>query len=232
MTLRTRIVTLVIAAAAAVTAAPGETPPAAPKPGFPVRPAPDQPAPGRAAERLPPIVISPGTPLLVRLNHSISTADHRAGDSFTATLVQPVSVGGTVVLPRGAQVGGHIVDEVQPGRLRGQGRLTLALDTVHAGGRDLRVNTSAHTSVGRRHKKRNWVLIGGGSATGALIGGLAGGPVGMGIGAGAGAAAGTAGAFITGRKPIRLPAETPLTFTLRSSVSVPVVTANLTRQRS
>ena len=41
-----------------------------------------------------------------------------------------------------------------------------------------------------------------------MIGALAGGPIGAAIGAGAGAGAGVAGAAITGRKQVRLPAET------------------------
>src|SRR3974377_43230 len=94
------------------------------KPGFATRPAPNQSVPGQAHAQLPTVHIASGTPLPVRLNHSGSTADRRAGATFTATLVQPVSADGDVVLPKGTQVSGHVVDSVQPGRLKGQGRLT------------------------------------------------------------------------------------------------------------
>ena len=69
--------------------------------------------------------------------------------------------------------------------------------------------------VSSGHKKRNWWFIGGGSAGGAGIGALAGGGTGALIGAGAGAAAGTTTALFTGKKNVRLPVETPMTFALR-----------------
>jgi len=52
-----------------------------------------------------------------------------------------------------------------------------------------------------------------------LIGGIASGGVGAVIGAAAGAGAGTA---YTGKKDIRVPAETTLTFQLSRSVTIPV----------
>jgi len=74
--------------------------------------------------------------------------------------------------------------------------------------------------VSAAHKKRNAVLIGGGSALGAAIGAIAGGGKGALIGAGAGAGAGTVGAGVTGKKEVGIPAETPLRFTLRAPVSL------------
>jgi hypothetical protein len=52
------------------------------------------------------------------------------------------------------------------------------------------------------------------------VGAVAGGGAGALIGAGVGSAAGATGAFITGRKNVRLPAETPLVFSLRRSVAI------------
>jgi hypothetical protein len=62
--------------------------------------------------------------------------------------------------------------------------------------------------------------MGGGPAAGPGIGALAGGGAGALIGAGVGAVAGTTTAFITGRKNVKLPVETPLVFALRSIVAV------------
>ena len=69
--------------------------------------------------------------------------------------------------------------------------------------------------AGKRHRKRNLVLIAGGAGTGATIGAIAGGGVGSLIGAGAGAAAGTTGALITGRRNLHLAPETRVSFALR-----------------
>jgi hypothetical protein len=63
--------------------------------------------------------------------------------------------------------------------------------------------------------------MGGGPATGAGIGALAGGGTAAAIGAAVGAAAGTTTAFITGKKNVKLPVETPMVFALRSRIVVP-----------
>jgi drug/metabolite transporter (DMT)-like permease len=86
------------------------------------------------------------------------------------------------------------------------------------------IDTALAGRRGPSHKKRNWLFIGGGAAGGALIGGLAGGGSGAAIGAAAGAGAGTAAAAITGKKEIRLPAETMLAFRLTEPVTVDVPT--------
>ena len=55
---------------------------------------------------------------------------------------------------------------------------------------------------------------------GAVLGAIAGGAKGALLGAGAGAAAGTAGAAASGRRHVRLPAETLLVFSLERPVAV------------
>jgi hypothetical protein len=64
------------------------------------------------------------------------------------------------------------------------------------------------------HKKRNLVLIGGGTGTGALIGGIASGGTGALIGSAVGAGGGTALAFGAGKKDVAFGAERRLTFKL------------------
>lgn len=165
--------------------------------------------------------VQSGAALQVRLNRSLSTAQNRAGDRFTATLVEPVQVEGITVFPKGSQVTGMVAESAPSGRFKGRAHLMLALESIYVDGRAVPLSTSVKSRSGQRHRKRNSLWIGGGTGTGALIGGLAGGPVGMAIGAGSGAAAGLAGALVTGRKQVRIPAETLLTFRLRASVDVP-----------
>jgi len=156
-----------------------------------------------------------GTALRVRLGQTVDTERNRAGDRFVATLASPITERGVVIVPRGATVTGHVTTARPSGRLKGRAHLVLTLDTIQHNGRTYAVST---THVGRAsgaHKKRNLALIGGGSGTGAMIGAIAGGGAGALIGAGAGAAAGTVGAVVTGKKHVRLPAETLLTFRLR-----------------
>jgi hypothetical protein len=156
----------------------------------------------------------------VRLDQAIDTRRNRPGDRFDATLHDAVVVDRQTVIPRGTRFTGHVVDSRASGRLKGNAELSIMLDSFDMGGRryDIRTTHVARASSG--HKKRNWWIIGGGSGVGSAIGAVAGGPAGALIGAGAGAGAGTAGAVITGKKQVRLPAETLLSFTLREPVTM------------
>ena len=168
-----------------------------------------------------PVTVPEGTDLRVVLDQSISTAENRSGDSFKATLASPIIVDGKTVVPKDAPVTGHIVDARPSGRLKGVARLDLTLDSIEVGGKSYDIYTSEKSRVGKNHNKRNGVLIGGGAGLGALIGGIASGGTGALIGGAAGAGAGTAGAAYTGKKDIRVPAETTLTFHLARPVTIP-----------
>ncbi len=104
--------------------------------------------------------------------------------------------------------------------MRGRAYLGITLDSFHLRGETYRIATGADVRSSRSHKKRNLAIIGGGSGAGAAIGAVAGGGVGALIGAGAGAVAGTTGAFITGKRNVKLRVETPLVFSLRTTVTV------------
>jgi hypothetical protein len=168
------------------------------------------------------ITIPEGTGLTVVLDQTISTAESRSGDSFRATLISPVIIGGKTVIPKDAPVQGHIVESVPSGRLKGVARLDLTLDSIEVNGKSYEIDTRDEGRVGKNHNKRNGILIGGGAGLGALIGGIATGGTGALIGGAVGAGAGTAGAAYTGKKDIRVPAETTLTFELARPITVPV----------
>lgn len=165
-------------------------------------------------------VIAAGTRIRVRMGESLDTRSSRAGARFTAYLDEPLVSGGRVIVPKGTPFRGHVIEAKRSGRLRGRARLGVTLDSFRLHGTTYPVATGADVQASKSHKKRNAIAIGGGSGTGAAIGALAGGGVGILAGAAAGAAAGTTGAFITGRKDVKLPVETPLVFSLRNSVTV------------
>ncbi|HEV2489774.1 MAG TPA: hypothetical protein VGT03_08195 [Candidatus Acidoferrales bacterium] len=169
-----------------------------------------------------PVTIPAGTDLHVILDTSLSTASAQAGDSFEATITEPVVIGGKTVIPKDARAKGMVVDARSSGRLSKPALLSVALSSVQADGAWVDVNTDPLTLEGKSHKKRDVVAIGGGSALGALIGGIAGGGKGAAIGAAAGAGAGTAGAAATGKKEITLPAESHATFRTSQPVTVKV----------
>jgi hypothetical protein len=165
-------------------------------------------------------VIPAGTPVRVRMEQTIGTGRNRPGDRFEASLISPIVVGGNIIVPKGTLFEGHVSEARPSGRLKGRAVLGVELDSFSLNGVRYRVVTAADSRVSGRHRKRNLILIGGGSGLGATLGAIAGGPAGALIGAGAGAGAGTAGAFFTGRKNVSLPVETALTFRLRRSVEI------------
>ncbi|MFZ0644330.1 MAG: hypothetical protein WA690_24105 [Candidatus Acidiferrales bacterium] len=168
------------------------------------------------------VSVPEGTEVYVVLDQSISTATNRSGDSFQATLASPVLVDDKTVIPQDALVKGHIVDARPSGHLRGVARLELTLDSVKVNGESYEIATGDFGRRGKNHNKRNGILIGGGAGVGAVIGAVAGGGVGALIGSSVGAGAGTAGAAFTGKKDIRVPAETTLSFRLARPVTIPV----------
>jgi hypothetical protein len=155
--------------------------------------------------------IPSGTSVSVRLGQTISSAKARAGDTWAGTLRQDIVVDGRMVARRGDPVRGRVVDAKASGRLSGTALLALQLTSINGAP----VTTSTVSLKGGSHKGRDAGAIGGTAAAGAIIGALAGGGKGAAIGAGAGAGVGTAGAAATGKKDIRIPVETILTFRVR-----------------
>jgi hypothetical protein len=160
------------------------------------------------------------TAVAVRLDQALSTARNKTGDTFEASLDEPVMEGGKEVLPKGTKFTGHVTTSDASGRLQGRGVLGITLDSFDLKGQNYPVESSLDTRTTESHKKRNLELIGGGAGLGALIGGLAGGGKGAAIGAGAGAAAGTGTAAATGKKQVEVPAETVFRFTLKNPVKI------------
>lgn len=161
--------------------------------------------------------IPAGTPLTIRLNSEISSANARAGQSFHGTLTRSVVVRGKTVAQAGAPITGVVAHVKRSGRLHAPGELTLRLTSMRMKHEEVGLNTTLVSTKGKSHKKGNVEKIGGGAAAGTLIGALAGGGRGALIGAGAGAAAGTGVAAATGKEEAVFHAEQALTFRVRSS---------------
>jgi hypothetical protein len=167
------------------------------------------------------VELSRGTVVAVRLERALSTVRNRAGDTFEATLDEPVVVNDKAALSRGTKFTGHVTTSTPSGRLKGRAVLGITLDSFTTDGQRYPITTSLDTRRSEDHKKRNIEVIGGGSGIGALIGGLAGGGKGAAIGAAVGAGAGTGAAAATGKKDIEVPAETLFRFSLKSAVTIP-----------
>ena len=168
----------------------------------------------------PPLVVPSGTTVTISTASALGSKISQAGQSFTGTLANSITVGGVTAIPAGANVTGTVVDAKPLGRFAGGASLQLKLTSININGVDTAVQTSNVTDIKAGKGKRTAVLAGGGAALGALIGGLAGGGKGAAIGALAGGGAGTGGAALTGTKDIVLPAESNLSFTLQQSLTI------------
>lgn len=156
--------------------------------------------------------IPAGTTIKVRTIDRLSSAEARIGDTFQATLEEPIMVGEKELYPRGAQVTGKVVDVHSSGRLSEPGELDLVLSTVSSAARTSSLRVDPVVVKGESHTKSNATKIGGGAALGAIIGAIAGGGKGAAVGTVAGGAAGTGAAAATGKKNVEVLPETVLSF--------------------
>jgi len=179
------------------------------------------PAPAMEKPKPQPVVVPAGTALTVRVGQALSSKDSQTGQTFLATLAQPVSVGGSTAIPAGATLSGTVVSAKAKGKIKGEGELSLALTSVTVKGNTYSIQTGTLDSTVKGKGKRTAVTTGGGAAGGALIGGIAGGGKGAGIGALVGAGAGLVGGALTGNKQVEIPAESALTFQLSAPLTLP-----------
>jgi len=167
-----------------------------------------------------PIVVPAGTAITVSLSSALGSKTSKPGDTFSGSVSQPVSVGGAIAIPQGANVSGTVTDAKPLGKLAGGAVLSVRLDSVEIKGVNLPVQASTKSFNQKGKGKRTAVMAGGGAALGGIIGALAGGGKGAAIGAAAGAGAGTGGAAFTGNKDIVLPPESNVTFELSQPLEI------------
>ena len=196
---------------------------------------PPEPQPGRNALVSPPpsadlavapppsyggVQLSAGTNIVVRTIDGIDSETARTGQTFAASVDEPVMVNGQTVIPRGADVTLKLVDSKDSGKLTGRAELTLDLMSVKVNGRMVDVNTQTVSRESSSRGARTAKVAGGTAAVGAIIGAIAGGGKGAAIGAGAGAAAGAGAEVVTKGQRVKIPSETRLTFVLDTPVNI------------
>jgi hypothetical protein len=200
-----------VPAASVVASPPPEPEPAPePRPELPrARPAPQH------------VTIPAGTMLVIRTQNTLSTDRNFNGDTFAATLDQPLVVDGFVIAERGAEVEGHVVRSEKAGRVEGLSDLAIELVRLHTSdGQRLSIATEPHEVRGQKTHGSDAKKVGIGAGLGAVIGAIAGGGRGAAIGAGAGGAAGGGAVLATRGQPAVIPSESRLTFHLRTPVEV------------
>ena len=164
------------------------------------------------------VQIPAGTALVVRMIDPVDSETDRLGQTYRATVDEPVVVDGQTLIPRGADVVAKLVSDEQSGRLEGRTVLTLDLQQIQINGRMVDISTSTVSQQSGSRGARTGKVVGGATALGAIIGALAGGGRGAAIGAVGGAAAGTGAQVMTKGQRVKIPSETRLTFTLQNTI--------------
>jgi len=166
------------------------------------------------------VTLGEGTPIKIRTETELSTKSAKTGDSFTATLAEPIVINGNMVAPRGAQVEGRVVNSDPGGRVKGVAAISVRLTRLRVGSRGVEISTGVIARKAHTTKRKDAAEIGIGAGVGAAIGAIAGGGQGAAIGAASGGAAGTGLVLATHGEPAILPAESVLTFKLTAPVTV------------
>lgn len=178
------------------------------------------PPPAPAAARRESVELPAGTNLVVRMIDGVDSEVNRVGQTFAASMDEPVILNGETVIPRGADVVVKLVDAKESGKLAGRAELTLDLMSVKVDGRMVDINTQSVSRESDSRGQRTAKVAGGGAVLGAIIGGIAGGGKGAVIGAGAGGATGAGVEEVTKGQRVKVPSETRLTFVLDTSIRI------------
>jgi hypothetical protein len=144
----------------------------------------------------------------------------RLGETFRASVDEPVMLGDQTVIPRGADAVAKLVEDKQSGKFEGKTVLTLALQQVTINGRMMDITTGDVSQASSSRGGRTAKVVGGTTALGAIVGALAGGGKGAAIGAASGAAVGGAAQVMTKGQQVKIPSETRLTFTIQQPVQL------------
>jgi hypothetical protein len=164
-----------------------------------------------------PVLVPIATNLKIRLNDTLSSKESRAGDKFTATVIDPVRFSE-------ATVHGHLRSIVHSGKVTGRTTMHLAFDSIDLsdgknsvlhgyvtkvyGSKNSADNEGGVQSEGRGTQtlKRSGI----GATAGAIIGGIAGGGKGAAIGLILGGAGGAGSLAINGSKELKLESGTEM----------------------
>jgi hypothetical protein len=192
---------------------PTPTPKPTPKP----TPAPRAAAPAPAARST--VTVPAGTAVNVRLTQAVDVDASQAGMIFKGAVDDPIMIGGSIVIPRGASAVLQAAKVQQSGTMKGADKITLKLNSIGFGGMVYDVAASYVELKGSGEGRRTGRKVGGGAGLGAIVGGIAGGGEGAAIGAVVGGVGGAIAAS-AGEEHLKLPAETRVQFQLTAAVNI------------
>ena len=168
-----------------------------------------------------PVSIPAGTTISVRTIDGIDSTRNRVGDRFQASLDEPLTVDGNVIVPKGADVYGRLTDSKTSGTFAGRSELRLELTGIVVNGQTVPIVTGDYELTGKSRGASTAKRTVGGAAVGTIIGAIAGGGKGAAIGAGVGAGVGAGSEIITKGDQVKVPSETLIDFALQQDVWIP-----------
>jgi len=185
--------------------------------------------------RVPIYSVALGTVMRVRMNQTITSKTAQVGNTFMATVTEPVySTNGVVVIPVGSTVTGRVNTVTRAANQGKPGGIDASFISVRLpNGRtraingsltDLEGNTSSDnegTAGGTKMKNRKLIFIGGGGAGGAVLGAAIGGGKGALIGGILGAGAGFLGDRFTKGKEAEVKSGTEFGVYLNQAFAMP-----------
>lgn len=216
-----------------VTQAPAPTPAPARRSATPARePAPRRvdPTPAPTPEPQRPRTVTrsapSGTTFAVRLNQELSTRTASPGQTFTATLSEPiVAADGTTLIPAGATLRGRVTESKKSGSAGDQAQLRIDFTSVTYAGETYSIDATTLDAeaklVTRDSKASQAAKVGGGAVLGGVLGRVLGKDTKSTVaGAAIGAAAGTAVAMGTADVDAVIPAGARVTVRLDTPIRV------------
>jgi len=167
------------------------------------------------------LTIPAGTVVSARVNQWISSDKNQVGDSFSATLDQPIIANGWVVARRGQAVTGQVT-VAQKSTHGGLSQLGVQLNEITlVDGQVIPTKTEMVKGTPRPTPPgRNVNIVGTTTGVGAVVGAIADGGAGAAIGAGLGATAGLIGVLSTKGNPTIIYPESVLTFRLDGPIQI------------
>ena len=166
------------------------------------------------------VTIPAGVLITIRMIDPVDSEYNAMGQTFRASLDEPLVVDGQTVVPRGADLTVILVEVEQAGRMRGRSELTLDLLDITIAGKKHEIRTGEVSQAGASRGSQSAKRIGGIAAVGTALGAIFGGAKGAAQGAAAGAGAAAAVQVLTHGEQVKIPAESRLAFTLESPINL------------
>jgi len=167
-----------------------------------------------------PVTVPAGSLVTVRLQNAIDAHHLEPGDTFIVNVSRDVFQDGVLALPLGATMEGKVVDVKKPGAFSGGGFIQLQLTQLDLDGHSYPLASDIFSTETPGKGARSAANTIGGAAFGALLGAAVGGGSGAAIGAVAGGGTGAALSAASPAPRTFIPAETMITFHLKSPLTL------------